>query len=98
MSPSLKDIKKRADAVAIRSANSLKREYSKQITRVFVTALECLEIKFGREFDGYDEIRSKILRTGNDAKRYLEELIDAKYNIEKVPDMTIVSARTERRD
>lgn len=90
MATSLKDVKKNNDAFHKRSSSSLKREIKRQIKRVFVSDLELMEIKFGRDFEGYEELRAKILRNGNDAIRYIEELLDRSYNVQKVPDLTFV--------
>jgi hypothetical protein len=45
-----------------------------KIKHVFKTALRCIEIKFGTQFDGYDQMRREILRVGNNAIRELREL------------------------
>jgi len=86
----MEDVRKRRDAFSKRSAHSLKRACNKEITRVFVTALECMEIRFGRDFEGYNELRAKILRVGNDSKRRLDEIIEEGFNIEKIPHYTVV--------
>jgi len=95
------DIRKRIDPIARRSAASLKESLNKRVKFVFVTALECIEMRFGKAFDGYDELRAKILRVGNDAVRAIEEMVDG-CNIEKVPVMTVVLSQsdeeTERND
>lgn len=90
MATKLTDVKKVNDAFHRRSSHSLKMEIEAVMKRVFVTALETIEIRFGRTFDGYDELRSKILRTGNDSIRKMQENVDVNYNIEKVPSCTIV--------
>jgi len=46
------------------------------IKAVYKTALDAIELRFGREFEGFSVIRSKILRAGNDAVRKVETLID----------------------
>jgi hypothetical protein len=89
----METVKKRRDAFSRRSAMSLKREINKQMTHIFVTALECIEIRFGRDFEGYNELRSKILRVGNDSKRNLEQAIDSGFNVEKIPHCTVVNTK-----
>ena len=84
------DVRKVNDAFHRRSSHELKMEIEAVMKRVFVTALETVEIRFGRTFDGYDELRSKILRTGNDSIRKMQENVDSNYNVQKVPGCTIV--------
>ncbi len=90
MATKLTDVKKVNDAFHRRSSHELKMEMEAMMKRVFVTALEMVEIRFGRTFDGYEELRSKILRTGNDSIRKMQENINGNYNIQKVPSCTIV--------
>lgn len=90
MATKLTDVKKVNDAFHRRSSHDLKQELEAMMKRVFVTALESIEIRFGRNFEGYDELRSKVLRTGNDAIRKMHDNIDSNYNIQKVPSCTIV--------
>lgn len=95
MTTQLKDVKKNNDAFHRKSSTSLKREVKHQINKVFVSALELIEIKFGRDFDGYSELRAKILRVGNDAIRHIDELIDGNYNVQKVPDLLVINNEGE---
>lgn len=90
MATHLKDVRKVNDAFHRRSANQLRDEIKRQVSKVFATALECIEIRFGRDFQGYEEIRSKILTSGNDAVRHLERRICDDYNVQKIPNLTIV--------
>lgn len=90
MATKLTDVKKINDAYHRRSRHELKQELEAMMKRVFVTALESIEIRFGRNFEGYDELRSKVLRTGNDAIRKMHDNIDCNYNVQKVPSCTIV--------
>lgn len=83
------DIKKRTDPIARRSASSLKEGVNKRVKFLFVTALELIEVRFGKSFEGYDELRAKILRVGNDVLRSIEEMVDS-YNVEKVPEQIVV--------
>lgn len=87
------NIIKRVDPTAKRSSLALKEALRKRVKFVFVNALELMEIKFGKNFDGYDELRAKILRVGNDAIRTIELTVDG-YNVEKVPNTTVVFAQT----
>ena len=101
MATKLTDVKKVNDAFHRRSAHELKQETKAMMKKMFVTCLESIEIRFGREFQGYDELRSKVLRTGNDAIRKMEENIEGNYNVQKIPGCTVVPkemspAHTER--
>ena len=49
-----------------------------QIKLVYKTALESVELRFGRDFEGFQTMRSRILRAGNDAVRKVEALLDEK--------------------
>lgn len=51
------------------------RAVETKIKHVFKTALRCIEIKFGDEFEGYEQMRSEILRVGNNAIREIRELM-----------------------
>lgn len=75
---------------SIRACELLKQNIKKQIKGVFVNALKCVEIRFGKDFDGYESIRGEILRAGNDAIRNLENLIDTKINAEIIQDVMTV--------
>ncbi len=98
MATRLKDVKKIRDAFHRRSQVSLEREVNRQIKRVFVSTLELIEIKFGTDFAGYEELRAKILRTGNDSIRYVGDLLNKSYNVQKVPDVTIVNVANQRQE
>jgi len=87
----MSEIRKRMDAYSKKSANDLQREVDRRVKKVYVTALECIEMRFGKEFAGYMEMRSKILRCGNDATREIGEIIGEVYNVEKIPTLTIVN-------
>ena len=45
---------------------------------VYKTALDSIELRFGRDFEGFKEIRSRILRAGNNAIRKIEAVLDEK--------------------
>lgn len=92
------EVRKNNDLFHRRSATALKREVKTKITKVFTGDLSMLEIKFGRDFDGYAELRADILRRGNDAIRYIEELIDAKYNVQRVPDCIVLPDQIIQRE
>lgn len=69
-------------------STDMKVRTKKIITRVFVESLKYIEIKFGTDFDGYEEIRSAILRIGNDAIRDMHTEID-NYKIERLPEIIL---------
>jgi len=48
------------------------------IKQVYITALETIELRFGKDFEGFKVIRAKILRAGNDAVRKVESYLDEK--------------------
>lgn len=83
----MKKVEKRRDTYAIKSAEVLKEKVRKEIKNVFKKALVCVEIKFGKDFDGYAAMRAEILRAGNDAIRNIDTVIDGRFNIESVPDV-----------
>jgi hypothetical protein len=84
------EITKRKDSYAVKSSHLLKTHIYKHIKEVFVTALKCIEIKFGKGFDGYEEMRKEILDKGNAAVRAISDTIDEDFNVEKLPDITKV--------
>jgi hypothetical protein len=115
---SLKNVRKKKDAYSTRDARSLKREVShrlypinkevsNQIKRTYITALECIEMRWGTEVEGYNEIRSKILRVGNDAVRKIQEMVYGAvdvvdkavdgYNVERIPQVTVVNTSTQEK-
>lgn len=72
------------------SAALLKAEVTKEIKTVFKAALNCLEIRFGTDFEGYEATRAQILRAGNDAIRNVSRIIDDKFIIERVREVFTV--------
>jgi hypothetical protein len=56
--------------------DELKKYISGNIKSVYKTALDAIELRFGRDFDGFKELRKTILRSGNDAIRKIENLLD----------------------
>ena len=64
------------------NADDINRTAAVKIKHVFKTALRCIEIKFGNEFDGYEQMRSEILRAGNNAIRELREVTNEAFGIE----------------
>jgi hypothetical protein len=87
----LLSIEKKTDKHSLKSADRLKIIIEKYIKSVFVGALKCVEIKFGKQFDGHDVIRREVLRLGNDAIRELHEIIDNHYNVEELPDVLTIT-------
>jgi len=83
----LNSIIKKRDPMSMRSADNLKRIVERKIKDVYVGALRCIEIKFGKSFEGYDEIRKEILRLGNDANRQFNNVVDNSFNIEQIPEV-----------
>lgn len=59
----------------------LKQLIGAKVKKVFVSALRCVEIKFGHEFDGYDDLRKEILRIGNDAIREILTSLDNDFDV-----------------
>lgn len=56
-----------------------KKEYIiGNIKAVYKVALDSIELRFGRDFEGFKELRARILRTGNDAIRKIEAVFDEK--------------------
>ena len=86
----INDIKKDTGEYALKSNDKLKDLAEKQIRKVFVTCLNCIEMRFGKHFEGYEEIRANILRVGNDAVRDLRSKISEDFNIEAIPDKITV--------
>jgi hypothetical protein len=86
----MKTIKK-LDNVSLRATALLKAQMAKQIKNVFITALRCIEMRFGRNFEGFESIRSEILRAGNEAIRQVEVVIDNGYNVEIVPEVLTIN-------
>ena len=55
----------------------------KAIKGVFTSCLEAIEIRFGDDFEGYKNLRARILRVGNDAIRDIQDSVDIKYTVER---------------
>lgn len=89
----LSKIIKKEDGYSVKSKSMLKSELHKIIKDVFIRSLRCIEIRFGRDFEGFDSLRSEILRTGNDAVRKMETLIEEGYNIESLPDLLVIKCK-----
>lgn len=87
----MNEISKRQDQYASKSAQTLKIQVAKEVKSVFVTALKCIEMKFGRDFEGFEIMRAEILRAGNDAIRHVEDVLDNRYNVELVPTITTIN-------
>lgn len=86
----MKPVEKRTDNYSVRSEQSLKLHAKKTITSVFVQALKCIELKFGKNFEGYEQLRSEILRAGNNAIRDLSDVIGLRFNVEEIPEVLTV--------
>lgn len=61
----------------------LKIEIEKAIKGVFTSCLEAIEIRFGDDFEGYRNLRARVLRVGNDAIRDIKDSVDDKYTVER---------------
>ena len=46
------------------------------IKAVWKSALDSIEMRFGKDFEGYKAMRARILRIGNDALRKIQARID----------------------
>jgi hypothetical protein len=57
----------------------------KSLKGVFTGALRAVETRLGKEFPQYSELRSEILRIGNDAIREMNKCVHH-FNIEMIPD------------
>lgn len=91
-------IERRNDQTATRGAHLLKDLVEKKIRKVFVNSLRIIEMKWGKNFDGYEEIRAEILRNGNDAVRDARKLISERFNVEEISDVeTVVFKNNEER-
>ena len=53
------------------------------IKQIYKTALESIELRFGRDFEGFSAMRARILRAGNDAVRKIEAYLDEKSSEDK---------------
>jgi hypothetical protein len=73
-----------------KSAACLKKVVDKKVRGVFAKALTCIEIKFGKNFEGYAAIRAEILRAGNDAIREIGNFIDERFIVEMLPDVVTI--------
>jgi hypothetical protein len=56
--------------------NEAKKYISGNIKAVYKAALDSIELRFGRDFEGFKELRKTILRSGNDAIRKIEKYLD----------------------
>jgi len=84
-------IVKRTDSYSLTSEARLKEIIEANIKKVYVGALKCIEMRFGDDFEGFDQIRREILRNGNDAVRNISDLISSRFNVEIVPDVVTVN-------
>lgn len=80
------------------SPQAIKDAIQTKVKHVFKTSLKCIEIKFGNEFEGYDQMRSEILRVGNNAIRELKELINEKFDLPEEEFITKVRFKNKEKD
>lgn len=57
------------------NVDRINKALESKIKHVFKTCLKGIEIRFGDQFDGYEQLRSEILRVGNNAIRELKEVL-----------------------
>lgn len=81
----MSEVEKNYDPYFVRSNRFLQQIADKCLRKVFVNCLNIVEMKWGKHFDGYEEVRANILRTGNDAVRDLCKTIEEDFNIESIP-------------
>jgi hypothetical protein len=62
---------------------------------IFVGSLNEIESRLGNDFPGYEELRSAILRIGNDALRDMHLSMSA-VNVEYIPDKIVATQRRTR--
>ena len=85
MKNKISEIIKKTDQYSVRSEEELKTITNKLIKSVFVGALKSIELKFGKEFNGHDQIKSEIFRIGNNAIRDFDQLVTNYFNVEQIP-------------
>jgi hypothetical protein len=54
----------------------LKEYIEGNVKAVWKSALDSIEMRFGKDFEGYKAMRARILRIGNDALRKIHARID----------------------
>jgi len=83
----MNEIIKQEDSYHLDSADFLKRMVEENVKAVFTKALKCIEIRFGKDFEGYQGIRAEILRSGNDAIRDVSRIVDERFNVGIIPEV-----------
>jgi hypothetical protein len=82
----------------IRSKDWLRAHLYEDIKKLFVGALRSVETRLGTGFEGFEGLRSEILRMGNDCIRNMHRYMDS-VNVEFVPRTIIkVSANSGPHD
>lgn len=84
------NVVKKTDSRSTECSDKLKTLVRNTIKKVFVNSLKVIEIRFGKDFNGYVQLRSEILRTGNDAIRDIEDIIEQHFNIEEIPEVLTI--------
>ena len=81
----LKDIDSKNDSYSEASKDRLLKSVEYRMKEIYKNALDCIELAYGKDAEGYETIRSKILGEGNDQVRRIKEEISERYNIEFIP-------------
>lgn len=84
----LSNIKKLDTPYNNKSREWLRNRLFKDIKSVFVGALREIETRLGKDFPAYEELRSAILRMGNNAVRDMHLAVD-NVNVEYIPETEV---------
>jgi hypothetical protein len=80
----LKNIEESTHPYDLKSKSWLRDNLYNNIKSVFVGALRAIETRLGTGFEGYNGLRSEILRLGNDCIRKMHDYLD-NVNVEFIP-------------
>lgn len=81
----LSDINRHDDEYSLYSKEKLKKSTAYKMKEIYKAMLDYAELTWGRDAEGFDTLRSKVLGVGNDKIRQMEDEIDEFYNIEFIP-------------
>ena len=59
-----------------KSQGLLNKFIKARVNKIMRSVLECIELEFGKDFENFDLIRSRILRDGNDAIRSIKNYLE----------------------
>lgn len=93
----MNEIEKKDDAYSRKSSEALQELVGQSIKKVFVGCLNAIEMKFGKNFDGYDILRANVLRLGNDSIREIQDKIGEDFNVEMIPDILTIHFKNGRK-